>query len=314
MGNLFIIVPCFNEEACLPNTAQRLKAKLKALAAAGVCGDSSRIVFVDDGSKDRTWEIIASLHQADPLFQGVRLSRNEGQQYAFEAGLSYAVDLADATITIDADLQDDIDAIDAMVDDFNRGIDVVYGVRTSRKSDRFLKRLSAEGYYRFLNHMGIETVYNHADFRLLSRRALKALLSFGESNLYLRGLMPLVGYPSATVGYARKKREAGESHYPLSKMLALAWNGVTSFSAKPLSFIPKLGGFLMAASALAMIVFGILFGTKTLPYSDLPFILGSIYLSAGLILTMLGILGAYIGKINVETKHRPHYFIQEILK
>ncbi len=314
MGILYIVVPSYDEEACLLDSATQLQAKLRSLIKKGVCSPESKIVFVDDGSKDKTWSIISSLHDKDALFQGLKLSRNEGHQYACMAGLAYAADNADAAITIDADLQDDINAIDTMVLDFNQGIDVVYGVRTSRKSDTFFKRFTAEGYYKVMGKMGVEIVNNHADFRLMSKRALKALLSFNEGNLFLRGIVPLVGYESATVGYSRKERTAGKSHYPLKKMLALAWNGITSFSVMPLSFIPKAGGVLMILSSLAMVVFGILFGIGTLPYRDLPFILGSIFLATGLILVMMGILGEYIGKINIEAKHRPHYFIEEILK
>jgi glycosyltransferase involved in cell wall biosynthesis len=314
MGILYVVVPCYNEEACLPESAKELKGKLNDLIAKGSVSSESKIVFVDDGSKDKTWDLISSLHGGDSIFQGVRLSRNEGHQYACMAGLSYAVEKADAAITIDADLQDDINAVDAMIEDFNQGVDVVYGIRTSRQSDTFFKRTTAVGYYKFLRHMGVEIIDNHADFRLMDRRALKALLSFNEGNLFLRGIVPLVGFKSATVGYSRKERRAGESHYPLQKMLALAWNGITSFSVKPLTFIPKVGGFLMAASSMVMVVFGILFGIGTLPYRDLPFILGSVFLAAGLILVMMGILGEYIGKINIEVKHRPHYFIEEILQ
>lgn len=309
-----IVVPCYNEEECLPTSAAVLKDKLLSLIEKGLCSEGSRIVFVDDGSKDKTWSLIESLHNQDSLFQGVKLSRNEGHQYALMAGLEVAVEQSDITISIDADLQDDVNAMDEMLFDFSKGCDVVYGVRTSRKSDTFFKRTTAEGYYQFMRKMGVELVNNAADFRLLSKRATLDLLSYKEGNLFLRGIVPLIGYKSAKVGYERRERTAGVSKYPLKKMLALAWNGITSFSTKPLSVIYRLGFVILALSTLEMVVFGILFGTSVLPYRDLPFLLGSIFFMGAILLLAVGIVGEYVGKINIQVKERPHYFIDKILK
>lgn len=311
---LYVVVPCFNEEKCLPLTEPILLATLKDMIAKGEIDESSRLLLVDDGSKDKTWELIESFHKKDPLVSGVKLSRNRGHQYALFAGLTIAEKSCDASVSIDADLQDDVSSISKMVEEWKKGNDVVYGVRESRKSDSFFKRFSAEAFYKILAHMGVEVVYNHADFRLLSKRALSALLQYQETNLFLRGIIPQLGYPSSKVYYSRKAREAGYSHYPLSKMLALAWNGITSNSDKPLHWLTSFGVLLCAVSSLVMIVYGILYGIAFLPFSYIPFIFGCIFLVGGLLFVGLGLLGEYIGKINMEVKKRPRFFIEEVLK
>ena len=231
---LYIVVPCYNEEEVLPETAKRLREKVRGLISAGEIDEKSRILFVNDGSRDRTWEMIETLSGADRLFGGVKLSRNRGHQNALLAGLMTAKDLCDCTISMDADLQDDIGAVDGMLREYKSGSDIVYGVRSSRETDTFFKRFTAEGFYKILQAMGVEIVFNHADYRLMSRRALQGLSSYREVNLFLRGIVPQIGYKSSTVTYARAERFAGESKYPLRKMLALAWDGITSFSVKPI--------------------------------------------------------------------------------
>lgn len=311
---LYIVVPCFNEEDCLPETEPIFLKKLQDLIASKAIGEKSRLVFVDDGSKDKTWSLIESYHEKCPLVMGVKLSRNKGHQYALMAGLSVALDVADATVSIDADLQDDINAIDKMVEKWGEGSDVVYGVRNDRETDSAFKKFTAEAFYKILAKMGVDIVYNHADFRLLSNRALKALLEYKETNLFIRGIIPQLGYPSSKVTYSRKERMAGKSHYPLKKMLTLAWNGITSNSDFPLHCLLFFGIFLFAVSSIAMIVFGILYGVGVLPFYSLTFILGSIFLGVGLVLMGQGIIGEYIGKINIEVKKRPRYFIEEVLR
>ena len=310
-----IVVPCYNEEECLPLTMPRLLEKLKSLIAAGKIDENSSIVMVDDGSKDKTWEVITSLHEQDPHYRGLKLSHNRGHQYALVAGVEYSAKRADASISIDADLQDDINAIDQMVEEFEKGADIVYGVRSSRETDTFFKRATAQGYYRILQKWaGVEVIYNHADFRLMSKKAMDALLEYKESALFLRGIVPELGFKTAKVTYARKEREAGQTHYSLSKMLSLAWNGVTSFSIKPLREIFRLGLLFMILSVIAMVTFGVLQGVKVLPYDGLPYILGSIFLMGGILLAAMGILGVYVGKVNYEVKKRPRYFIEETLE
>jgi glycosyltransferase involved in cell wall biosynthesis len=310
---LYLVVPCYNEEECLPESAALLKGKLQSLIEAKSIAPESRIVLVNDGSKDKTWSIISSLHEKDGTFVGIKLSRNKGHQYALMAGLRYAVDKSDATITIDADLQDDINAIDSMVDDFAKGNQIVYGVRTGRKSDSFFKRFTAESYYKFMRKIGVDMVEEAADFRLMGKVAAQALLSYGETNLFLRGVVPQIGYPSTTVGYERKPRTAGVSKYPLKKMLSLAWNGITSFSNKPLDLLFSCGSFLTFCSILVMIVFAFLYGFQVLPFWDFTYLIASLFLVCGILLQGMGILGGYIGKINTEVKKRPPYFIESIL-
>ena len=244
MNRLFCVIPCYNEQEVLPETSKRLEAKLKDLIAAGKISDDSRILFVNDGSKDNTWNMIKDLHEKNEIFQGINLSKNMGHQNALLAGLMTAKDLCDAAISLDADLQDDINAIDEMVDKFNNGCDIVYGVRSKRATDTFFKKFTAESFYKLINSMGGNTVYNHADYRLMSRRALMALSEFGEVNLFLRGIVPMVGFNTDVVYYERAERFAGESKYPLKKMLSFAIEGITSLSTKPIKLITGLGFFI----------------------------------------------------------------------
>ena len=309
---LYIVVPCYNEEEVLPETSKRLKAKLEGMIAAGKIARESRIMFVNDGSKDRTWELISQLHQSDPIFSGVNLSRNRGHQNALLAGLMTAKDLADMTISMDADLQDDIDAVDAMVDKYYAGCDIVYGVRSARKKDTFFKRFTAEGFYRVMNALGAETVFNHADYRLMSRRALEGLAQFKEVNLFLRGIVPMIGYTTATVAYERGERFAGESKYPLKKMLSFAMEGITSLSTKPIRFITSLGFFLFLVS-VAMLIYSIVRWATGATIMGWASLICSVWAIGGLILLSLGIIGEYIGKIYLETKARPRFLIREVL-
>lgn len=309
---LYIVVPCYNEEAVLPETAKRLRDKLKALAAAGKISEKSRVMFVNDGSKDKTWEIISALHAADPIFSGVDLSRNRGHQNALLAGLMTAKDRADMVISMDADLQDDVDAVDAMVEEYYAGCDIVYGVRSSREKDTFFKRFTAEGFYRVMNLLGAETVFNHADYRLMSKRALEGLSQFKEVNLFLRGIVPMIGYRTGTVEYERGERFAGESKYPLKKMVAFAMEGITSLSTKPLRWITGLG-FLVFAASIVMLIYSIVrwaMGATTMGW---PSLICSVWAIGGLILLSLGIIGEYIGKIYLETKGRPRFLIRDVL-
>lgn len=309
---LYIVVPCYNEEEVLPETSRRLKEKMKALVAAGTVSEGSRILFVNDGSRDRTWEIISALHAADPVFYGVDLTRNRGHQNALLAGLMTAKDRCDMAISMDADLQDDVDAVDKMIEEYHAGCDIVYGVRSSRKKDTFFKRFTAEGFYRVMNLLGAETVFNHADYRLMSRRALEGLSQFKEANLFLRGMVPMIGYRSGTVEYERGERFAGESKYPLKKMLAFAMEGITSLSVKPLRMITGLGAliFLIAAVMLAYSVYRWAVGDTVLGWASL---MCSVWAIGGLILLSLGVIGEYIGKIYLETKGRPRFLIREVL-
>ena len=309
---LYIVVPCYNEEEVLPETSRRLKEKMEALVAAGTVSEGSRILFVNDGSRDRTWEIISALHAADPVFSGVDLTRNRGHQNAILAGLMTAKDRCNMAISMDADLQDDVDAVDKMIEEYHAGCDIVYGVRSSRKKDTFFKRFTAEGFYRVMNLLGAETVFNHADYRLMSRRALEGLSQFKEANLFLRGMVPMIGYRSGTVEYERGERFAGESKYPLKKMLAFAMEGITSLSVKPLRMITGLGAliFLIAAVMLAYSVYRWAVGDTVLGWASL---MCSVWAIGGLILLSLGVIGEYIGKIYLETKGRPRFLIREVL-
>ncbi len=285
---------------------------MEALVAAGTVSEGSRILFVNDGSRDRTWEIISALHAADPVFSGVDLTRNRGHQNALLAGLMTAKDRCDMAISMDADLQDDVDAVDKMIEEYHAGCDIVYGVRSSRKKDTFFKRFTAEGFYRVMNLLGAETVFNHADYRLMSRRALEGLSRFKEANLFLRGMVPMIGYRSGTVEYERGERFAGESKYPLKKMLAFAMEGITSLSVKPLRMITGLGAliFLIAAVMLTYSVYRWAVGDTVLGWASL---MCSVWAIGGLILLSLGVIGEYIGKIYLETKGRPRFLIREVL-
>lgn len=314
MGNtLYVIVPCYNEEECLNDSANILKQTMLNLMQEGFIKNDSKILFVNDGSSDKTWDIITNLHQTDKLFSGLSLSRNRGHQNACFAGLSYAYNYADMLITIDADLQDDVSCIRQMVLEFAKGYEVVYGVRSSRKKDSFFKRFTAQAYYKLLAKMGIEIVYNHADCRLMSKRATEALLAFGEVNLFLRGMVPQIGYKSTYVTYPRFERTKGKSKYSFRKMLSLAWNGITSFSVKPLKLITFLGTIIFFISFNFLIVFSILFGLKVIPFTLDFYIIVSIWLATSLLLIASGLLGEYIGKIHQEVKHRPRFFIEDIL-
>ena len=310
---LYIVVPCYNEEAVLPETSRRLREKLETLAAMGKISPQSRVLFVNDGSKDRTWEIIKELHESNPIYSGVKLSRNKGHQNALLAGLMTAKDRCDMAISMDADLQDDVDAVDAMVDKFQEGCDIVYGVRSSRAKDTFFKRFTAEGFYRLMSLMGAETVFNHADYRLMSRRALEGLSQFREVNLFLRGIVPMVGYPSAVVEYERGERFAGESKYPLKKMLSFAMEGITSLSTKPIRYITLLG-FLIFLVSIVMLATFIVKWALGMTVAGWASVICSVWAIGGLILLSLGVIGEYIGKIYLETKQRPRFLIRTVLE
>ena len=309
MKTIFLVIPCYNEEEVLPETSKRLREKLTALRKDGKITPESRAVFVNDGSKDKTWELIQAYHNAEPeLFDGICLSRNEGHQNALFAGLMQVKSLCDAAISLDADLQDDINAIDEMIDRLEEGYDVVYGVRSARDTDTAFKRSTAQGFYKLMNLMGVELVYDHADYRLMSRRALEGLAEFGEVNLFLRGIVPMVGYPSAKVFYKRGERFAGESKYPLKKMLSFAAEGITSLSVKPIRMITGLGVLIFAVSILILIYSFIrhVTGHTVEGWTSTVF---SIWAIGGLQLLAIGVIGEYIGKIYLETKHRPKYLI-----
>ena len=309
---LYIVIPCYKEQEVLHETARRLKAKMESLISTGKISPESRVLFVNDGSTDQTWPIICELHKADPLFSGVDLSRNRGHQNALLAGLMTAKDRADMVISMDADLQDDIDAVDAMVDKFHKGCDIVYGVRSSREKDTFFKRVTAEGFYRVMSFLGADTVFNHADYRLMSRRALEGLAQFREVNLFLRGIVPMIGYQTAVVEYERGERFAGESKYPLKKMLAFAAEGITSLSTKPLQCITALGFVIFAVSILMLIHFIVQWAVGN-TVAGWASVICSVWAIGGLILLSLGVIGEYIGKIYLETKDRPRFIIREIL-
>lgn len=312
MNILYVVVPCYNEEAVLPETSKRLKEKLLTLIEAGKISEKSKILFVNDGSIDKTWEIISNLHEKDISFSGVNLSRNQGHQNALVAGLAVAVNYADMVISMDADLQDDVDATDKMVDYYHEGFEIVYGVRSSRKSDTFFKRFTAENYYRILKFLGVDIVFNHADYRLMSRKAVEGLLEFDEVNLFLRGIVPQVGYRWTTVPYERAERFAGDSKYPLKKMLAFAIDGITSFSVKPLRLIAQLGVTVCFISIVMFIwcIFQHFAGETIVGWSS---IMVSIWFLGGVQLICLGVIGEYIGKVYGETKRRPRYIIESIL-
>ena len=311
-NTLYVVVPCYKEEAVLPETAKRLGAKLRGLIAEGKISDRSRALFVNDGSKDRTWEIIQALHAEDHLFSGVNLSRNRGHQNALLAGLTTAARFADVTISMDADLQDDINAMDRMLDAYHAGCDVVYGVRSSRKTDTFFKRFTAEAFYKLMRGMGVDIVFNHADYRLMSRRAVEGLCEFEEVNLFLRGMVPLVGFISTTVEYERAPRFAGESKYPLKKMLAFALDGITSFSVKPLRLILSVGLviFLLSIVMLLWTLIRRIAGHTVTGWASLMW---SIWMIGGIQLLSLGVIGEYIGKVYGESKRRPRFIIERVI-
>ena len=307
---LYIVVPCYNEEEVLPTTSGMFLEKILSLASQGRISDKSRVLFVDDGSQDMTWNIICSLARQDPHFAGISQSRNRGHQNAVLAGLMEAMDRCDITISIDCDGQDDINAMDRMLDAYADGCEIVYGVRAARDTDTFFKRFTAESYYKLLNLMGAEVVYNHADYRLMSNRALHAFAEFGESNLYLRGLVPLVGFKSTSVAYDRRERVAGKSHYPLRRMLGLAFDGITSLSVRPIRII-TVTGLLISLVSFIGIIWALIsaFTGSTVPgWASTACI---ICFMGGIQSMFLGVIGEYIGKIYMETKGRPRYIIAE---
>ena len=309
---LYVVIPCYNEQEVLQETAKRLKEKLTALIAQDKISEKSRVVFVNDGSKDSTWEIICRLHTQDKIFSGINLSRNRGHQNALLAGLMTCKDYADAVISMDADLQDDINAVDEMIEKFNGGFDIVYGVRSKRATDTFFKKFTAEFFYKLVNFLGGDIVYNHADYRLMSKRALNGLAEFGEVNLFLRGIVPMVGYPSAIVYYERAERFAGESKYPLKKMLAFAFQGITSLSVEPIRLITGVGITISFVSLLVIlwIFYRYFIGATVAGWSS---ILVSLWFIGGLVLLSIGIVGEYVGKIYLETKRRPRFIVSEFL-
>ena len=309
---LWLVIPCYNEEEVLPETSSRLKTIMQSMIDREKISSDSRIAFVNDGSKDNTWSIIKSLYENDSIFAGVNLARNRGHQNALLAGLMTAKAHADAVISLDADLQDDVGVIEKMADEYISGKDIVYGVRSSRKKDTFFKRFTAESYYKVLKMLGVDIVFNHADYRLMSKRALDGLEQFGEVNLFLRGIVPQIGYPSSIVEYERNERFAGESKYPLKKMLTFAVEGITSFSVKPLRIGVSLG-FVSLMVCMIMIIFCIIqkcLGNTVDGWASLG---ASIWGVGAMQLFMMGIIGEYLGKVYLETKHRPKYIIESVL-
>ena len=309
---LYLVVPCYNEQEVLPETSKRLKEKMESLMERNLISRDSRIMFVNDGSKDRTWSMIEELHEQDPIFAGVKLSRNRGHQNALLGGLMTAKEYADMTISLDADLQDDIDVIDQMVEKYYDGCEIVYGVRSARTTDTFFKRFTAESFYHMISMMGGEIVFNHADYRLMSKRALEEMAKYKEVNLFLRGIVPMIGFKTDVVTYERHERMAGESKYPLKKMLALAIDGITSLSTKPIRFIVFLGVFIFLCS-IGMLVYSLVqhfLGHTSIGWTSL---IVSIRAIGGLQLLAIGVIGEYIGKIYLETKARPRYIIEKVL-
>ncbi|MBR4973347.1 MAG: glycosyltransferase family 2 protein [Clostridia bacterium] len=314
MGDiLYIVVPCYNEQEVLRETAKRLKEKLEKLINEGKVSVKSRVLFVNDGSKDNTFGIIEELYSESELFEGINLSRNRGHQNALLAGLMEASKKADVTISMDADLQDDINAVDEMLDEYYAGCDIVYGIRKKRKKDTFFKRFTAELFYRLMNFLGAETVFNHADYRLMSKRAIEGLAQFKEVNLFLRGIVTMIGYRTSSVYYEREERFAGESKYPLKKMISFALEGITSFSVKPIRFITLIG-FLIFITSIIMIIYFIVrwfIGATVVGWASVAC---SVWAIGGLIMLSLGVLGEYIGKIYLEIKQRPKYIIEKVLE
>lgn len=309
---LYIVVPCYNEEAVLHETSKRLKEKMTALINNKKISDKSRVLFVDDGSKDKTWEIIEELHGSDDLFSGLKLSRNKGHQNALLAGLMTAKELADISISMDADLQDDINVVDQFVDKYHDGCDIVYGVRSSRKTDTAFKRGTAGMFYKFMRLLGVDIIDNHADYRLISKRALEALSQFKEVNLFLRGIVKQIGFKSDIVYYERSERFAGESKYPLKKMLAFAFDGITSFSVKPIRLVTVVG-FLVFLISIGMIIYTIVQTCLGNTEAGWISLMCSIWFLSGLQIMALGIVGEYIGKIYTEVKARPKYIIDKFI-
>ena len=309
---LYLVIPCYNEEEVLPETTRQLTEKMNDLMARGLIARDSKIVYVNDGSKDSTWRLIERYHQENPLVNGVDLSRNRGHQNALLAGLMTVKDEADVVISLDADLQDDIHAIDRFLEKYYEGCEVVYGVRSTRQTDTWFKRHSAQAFYKLMKFFGVDIVYNHADYRLMSRRVLHELAQYGEVNLFLRGLVPLVGFPSGVVEYERRERFAGASKYPLKKMLSFALDGVTSFSIKPIRFITGLGLLIFVISILMLLYFLIVHWTGH-TVAGWTSIMVSVWAIGGLQLLAIGVIGEYIGKTYLETKRRPRYIVKQYL-
>lgn len=309
---LYMIIPCYNEEEIFQDSSIKLKNKLLSLMEDGKISPESKICFVDDGSRDSTWKLIEVAHRSDAIFSGIRLSHNQGHQNAVMAGLMTVKPYCDITISMDADLQDDINAIDAMIDKYLSGCNIVYGVRNSRETDSFFKRITAEGYYKFLQWMGVHIIYNHSDFRLMDTKALAAMSQFREVNLFLRGIVPMIGLRHDCVYYARKERLAGESKYPLKKMLAFAWQGITSLSTEPIKFIVNLG-MTISFISLCIFIWSLYRYTQGETILGWTSLMVSIWFIGGLVLFSMGIIGEYIGKIYIEVKHRPRYILDSFL-
>lgn len=312
MDRLYLVVPCYNEEEVLPETVRRLTDKLHRMCQKGLVSEDSRILLVDDGSRDRTWELICRFHEENPVVSGLKLSRNRGHQNALVAGLMTAKELCDITISLDADLQDDIEVIDQFVEEYHKGAQVVYGVRSARDTDTVFKRSTAMGFYGLMQKMGVDIVNNHADYRLMSKKALECFSGYREVNLFLRGIVPLIGFKTAVVTYERAERFAGESKYPLKKMLSFAWDGITSFSTKPLSLITVLGVLIGAVSGVGLLaaIITLLCGGFV---GEWVWIVLSVWLALAIQLVALGLVGAYVGKTYAEVKGRPRYHIEMLL-
>lgn len=309
---IWLVIPCYNEEQVLPETARRLLEIMSRLSGQGKISSESKIAMVNDGSKDGTWELIRKMHEENSIFTGINLSRNRGHQNALVAGMMTAMRYADAMISLDADLQDDVEVIEQFIERYAEGYDIVYGVRSSRKKDSFFKRFTAEGFYHVMKWLGVDIVFNHADYRLMSRRALEGFSEFGEVNLFLRGIVPQIGYASTTVEYERHERFAGESKYPLKKMLSFAFDGISSFSVKPMRMIIH-AGILMFAVSIIMLVYSLIrnwMGETIVGWTSLML---SIWMVGGIQLLCLGVIGEYIGKIYNEAKKRPRYLIESVL-
>ncbi len=309
---LYIVVPCYNEEEVLHETTKRLTEKMNKMIAEGNISGESRIMYVNDGSKDKTWDIISEYYEKNPLVTGLCLSRNRGHQNALLAGLMTAKEYADAVISMDADLQDDVEAVDRFVEEFKKGSDIVYGVRSSRKKDSFFKKHTALMFYKIMEKMGVEIVYNHADYRLMSKRALEGLAEFKEVNLFLRGIVPMIGYKSSTVSYERDKRFAGESKYPLKKMISFAVDGITSCSVKPIRMITS-AGLVISFLSIILLIYVIIGHFMGNTIQGWPTLMVLICFFGGFQIMSIGIVGEYVGKIYMETKERPRYIIKDKL-
>lgn len=310
---LYVVVPCYNEEEVLEETTKQLKVKMESLINKKEISAKSKVMYVNDGSKDKTWEIIKKINKKEKLFTGVTLSRNRGHQNALLGGLMTAKNYADIVISMDADLQDDINAMDEMIKKYKEGNQIVYGVRSARKKDTFFKRVTAEGFYKFMKFLGVDCVYNHADYRLTSKVVLDEFENFKEVNLFLRGMFPLVGYKSDVVYYERNERFAGESKYPLKKMLNFAWDGITSFSVKPLRFICIIG-FVILFISIAIMLYSLIMKLIGQTIAGWTFLSISIWFIGGLQMISIGIIGEYVGKMYSETKARPRFIISENLE